>query len=364
VKAKGLTMSLRQQVRNVLRSGRTITRNLGYRVGYARGFSPQDRGTFEAELDAYRPKLGLSTTLLRWTMTEWCNFNCAYCYQVHARRAPVAGGFTNHCFDNFPVERWMKQFEHHFAKERLSLVITGGEPMLDARNMNIFLGFLAQAPWVASVRVDTNASWTPNKYRDLDTSKMALNCSFHSSQIREDTYFENLKAIQAAGFKIGFINYVYNREQRGEFERIREKIEALGLLINASPEFSERKTLEDWEVKQIRGEIIEDDYRFRLAIESPVGKRCIYPALSYEMRQTGHLKVGCMRDFSGFFFDAQLPFFGHRAAVCPHSVCSCLDKYSFLEGFSRNDSTDPFKIYCGKLRKLSDTRRGMTSTAE
>jgi hypothetical protein len=40
-----------------------------------------------------------------------------------------------------------------------------------------------------------------------------------------------------------------------------------------------------------------------------------------------------------------------------------LDKYSFLEGFGRNDTIDPFNIYCGKLRDLSVARRANESAS-
>lgn len=351
-------MNLKKRARGIARAGRTIIRNAGLRVRYAGGFSREDRELFDVELNAWRPQGEAPTTYLRWIMTEWCNFNCAYCDQIHPRRATKPGGFTNHCFDNFPVERWMRQFEYHFSKQRLALVLTGGEPMLDAKNVNTFLEFLTAAPWVSSIRIDTNASWTPNKYKALDKSKITLNTSFHPTQIKEDKYFANLESILDAGFKIGFVTYVYNRDQRVEYTRIREKIEALGLLVNASPEFKERSTFDANELRDIRLETIENDYRLRMELDTPKGKRCVYPTFAYEMDQTGYLKVGCMYSFTGSFFDPELPFFGKRSAVCPHNVCGCLDKYSFLEGFSRNNTTDPFEIYCGKLRDLSKKRRG------
>lgn len=290
-------------------------------------------------------------------MTEWCNFACAYCSQNHDRRAALYGGLGNHSFDNFPVERWMAQFERHFGKGKLCLVLTGGEPMLDARNMNVFLDFLAKADWCTSVRIDTNASWVPAKFKGLDKGKIALNCSFHPAQIDEVKYFRNLEAIKDAGFTIGFVNYVYNREQKTEFERFRGIIEDMGLVVNASPEFQQRKTFSEEEIAEVRREIIEDDYRYRCAIDSPKGKACLYPTLSYEMIQTGYIKVGCVPSLQGHFFDPALPLFGNRSAVCSQDTCGCLDKYSFLEGFRRNDTTDPFRIYCGKLRAHAAHRR-------
>lgn len=356
-------MNIKRSVRGAARASRTIARNAATRLAHGGNFSDEDTKRFPVELPVWRPQNGPVTTLMRWTMTEWCNFNCPYCYQVHDRRAAVGGGLTNHCFDNFPVEKWMHQFEHHFSKKKLALILTGGEPMLDSKNMNVFLNFLGAAPWCTSIRIDTNASWVPSKFKDVDRRKITLNCSFHPTQIKEEIYFRNLAAIKDAGFAIGFVNYVYSRDQKAEFHRIRDRVESLGLLVNASPEFDERKTFTEEEVDEIKGDIIESDYLHRLSIVSPKGRTCLYPTLSYEMRQSGYLRVGCMPSMSGSFFDPALPFFGNRSATCPYTVCSCLDKYSFLEGFGRNDTTDPFNIYCGKLRDLSVARRANESAS-
>jgi hypothetical protein len=41
---------------------------------------------------------------------------------------------------------------------------------------------------------------------------------------------------------------------------------------------------------------------------------------------------------------------------CPHHVCACLDKYSFLDGVHRNTSTDPLGTYSSLLRQRAATR--------
>jgi sulfatase maturation enzyme AslB (radical SAM superfamily) len=205
---------LKRTMRAGARVVRTVARNALTRQRFGDTYPAEDRALFGAVAETWRPQSGVPANSLRWTVTEWCNFHCAYCWQKHERRAPTPGGFTAHAFDNFPVERWMGAFEQHFGKRRLSLVITGGEPMLDHANMNVILAFLTAASWCESIRIDTNASWLPRKFDGLAKHKIALNCSYHPSQIDEDKYFRNLAAIQQAGFTIGMVNFVLSRSQR------------------------------------------------------------------------------------------------------------------------------------------------------
>ncbi len=90
--------------------------------------------TFAPVLSVWRPREEKPVFLLRWLVTEWCNYRCGYCPQSHDRFAR-RGHFTAHAFDNFPLRRWLAAFERHFAERRLSLVMTGGEPMVDGQNM-------------------------------------------------------------------------------------------------------------------------------------------------------------------------------------------------------------------------------------
>jgi len=131
-------------------------------------------------VDVWRPSVGIPAVLIRWMITEWCNYNCPYCPQTHERKAQKGNGMTAHSFDNFPVEKWIEAFERHFAEYRLSLVTSGGEPMVDRKNMIVFLNAMSKRPTTESVRIDTNGWWKADQYLDLDKSKIPsetmLNC--------------------------------------------------------------------------------------------------------------------------------------------------------------------------------------------
>jgi len=288
---------------------------------------------------------------VRWLITEWCNYRCSYCFQAKHQRVP-----DTHSFANFPVERWLEAFELHFSKSRLSLAITGGEPMLDVPNMRRLLDFLSASRWCEAIRIDTNASWNPTQYRDVRKEKIIFNCSYHPSMVDEQKYLERLKAIQDCGFEVGMINFVLTRGQLAKFRVMREKLADLGIPINANPELQERYSFDAELAGQLRGAILEDDLYFKLG-KSPKGRHCLYPSIAYEMGPTGYLTVGCIEKRGASIFDLVLPSIGNKSIACPHDECSCIDKYSFLSEFKRNTSTNILGTYCDLLLKEQQNSR-------
>ena len=92
--------------------------------------SPADSRAFAPVLAAWRPEHGMPCYLVRWFLTSWCNYDCAYCRQTHRRFGP--GGESKHAFDHHSVEEWCDAFDAHFGRRRLSLAISGGEPTRQA----------------------------------------------------------------------------------------------------------------------------------------------------------------------------------------------------------------------------------------
>ena len=96
---------------------------------------------------AWKPEGRPAAVLLRWFATHWCNYRCPYCRQNHARRQPIDGHWA-HCFDNWPVDRWLRAFPRHLQTRCLSLVITGGEPLVDHARMAELVNGLTAMPTV------------------------------------------------------------------------------------------------------------------------------------------------------------------------------------------------------------------------
>jgi organic radical activating enzyme len=129
----------------------------------------------------------------------------------------IGSGATAHAFDNFPLDQWLQAFRRHFANHRLSLVISGGEPLLDKKNMPLLLTAFHEMPEVECIRIDTNTSWKLDWYSELDKSKMILMCTYHPTQVDEQQFFEKIHGLLDSGFQIGMINYVMTPQQRDRY---------------------------------------------------------------------------------------------------------------------------------------------------
>lgn len=303
----------------------------------------------QAVLDVWQPKNKPETVLLRWFMTEWCNFNCRYCPQNHDRKADIGDGFTAHCFDNFSLQEWLDAFDRHFSDKQLSLVMTGGEPMLDFQNMHAFLKHMTARPQVVSIRIDTNASWKPEKYTDMDVSKITLMCTFHPGQVSDDAFYDKIKTLLDLKFNIGMINYVMDADNVPLFTERFERFAKLGVYLHPNPLWGKHGEYAPADLALMQKMLPEADYIYRNEIAKTIGKPCYFPSLSYEMNAKGIIKVGCLSNKSVSFFANELLPRPASRVPCPHQTCVCLDKYSFLEGVDRNTSLDPLRSYSDEL---------------
>ena len=48
--------------------------------------------------------------------------------------------------------KWIECFDHHFCNQNLSVVLTGGEPLIDKRNMGVLLKHLTTCDYVVQSR--------------------------------------------------------------------------------------------------------------------------------------------------------------------------------------------------------------------
>jgi len=290
-------------------------------------------------------------------MTKWCNYNCPYCPQEHDRRAPLDEVHTAHAFDNHPVDRWVAAFERHFSNRRGTLVITGGEPMLDRQSTPVLLEALTDLDSIECIRIDTNARWDPGPYRQVDRSKIILMCTFHPSQIEESDFMRQLERLLDEGFEIGQVNYVFTRENMETFERRWEAFRRLGVPLYPNPLWGPSGYYDTDELRLLRRYLPRDvDYRYRALKESPRGLHCLFPAIAYQMNPAGRIHVGCHPALSGSFFDAELPGLFEGPTPCPNPRCGCIDMYSFLEGSGRVLGVNPLADHRKELLELDPNR--------
>jgi len=301
----------------------------------------------DATIQVWCPKSGSAPLLVRWFVTEWCNFACTYCPQTHVRRAPK-GKYTAHAFDNNPLERWIEAFDRHFSDHRVSLVITGGEPMIDARNMTRLLRHLVSQDYIACIRIDTNASWNPDRYADMDLSKIMLMCTFHPGQADEDSFLSSVRRIRDVGFSVGMVNYVMNDAAIADFGRRRKVFLEQGLLLHPNPLWNGAGNYTPESLALMQASLPPLDFAHRAGRRMPLGRQCLFPSISYELKYTGEIRAGCGFT-AGDFFNNTLPARPRGWRRCLHTGCHCLDKYSFLRKSDRNVTLNPLADYAKEL---------------
>jgi hypothetical protein len=312
--------------------------------------SAEDAELFAPVLAAWRPAAGTPTVLLRWLVSEWCNYRCPYCTQTHDRHAPKGGRFTAHAFDNFPLDTWLAAFDRHFAGRGLSMVITGGEPFADRKAMPVLLNHLSAMPGTACIRVDTNAWWKAGSFRDVDRSKLILMCTLHPSQTQPDAFFARIDDLLREGFRIGMVNYVMDAQNIVQYRQHKAVLNAKGIPLHPNPLWRAGNRYSPEDLELLHEELSAADFAFRTGKRSPKGMKCLYPALAYEMTYTGRIHVGCHPAAGGSFFDDELPRAFAGPVPCPHESCSCLDMYSFLAEVNRNTGLNPLEVYGRQLR--------------
>lgn len=301
--------------------------------------------------EAWRPHDKHPVYYIHWTFTEWCNYSCPYCSQTHSRFASK-GRYTAHAFDNHSPGVWIEAFQKHFAAKRLSLKITGGEPMLDKKNMPDFLWQLTEMHNVMAIRIDTNASWSPKPYLKIDREKIILMCTFHPSQTGKAEFLNNIKSYLAEGFSIGMVNYVIAGADFAPYYALRDELASLGVPLHPNPLWGANGVYSHDKIELFRSELPDIDYYFRTGIGSPRGKPCFHPVVAYHLNQNGAIFVGCHPEKRGLFFSTTLPKTYDASPRCPSNSCVCLDMYSFLTDVNRNISINPLYEYSKLLLGL------------
>jgi len=302
-------------------------------------------------------------TLVRWQLTHWCNFNCAYCCSRITQRLdrekvasvrrtewdrpfhldqPLPGRLpkeriTGHAFSNYTVEQWCAALYQRFTGRRLALTLNGGEPFWDRDNMCRFLWEITGWDNVDNVRVDTNASWTPPPaFRGQRLGKVNLNAAWHPSQISLEKFVGNLRTYREHGLRLTMVNFVMQADQMQHYEQLVEALRPLNVPVNPSiyiPTLHEkdhyRRT--DEELATYRRFLPDFDIRYRSGAGNPQGKPCRYPSVAYMMDVSGEIAVACHGTRRGHLFEGPIPERFDAPVPCPKTGCICVDMYSFLE---------------------------------
>lgn len=297
---------------------------------------------------------------VRWLCTLWCNYKCPYCRQDHRRDAvfdPASADWMDnesggrppgkaHWADNAMIEEWLAAFERHFSRTGLVMTMTGGEPMLDKKNTVPLLEGLTKAPWCKRLRIDSNASWNPFSWGDVDKNKIVLMLSFHESEISEQDFVWKVNSIRTAGWNVGFVTIVPMPGQVDRLKRLAEKLHPVPL--TAMPAYGSLASYSAAQILELQGMTPEQDWPWRSG-STTLGKLCHYPSLAYEMNPDGALTVACHQSV-GSLFDPTLPALFADKVPCPHKKCTCVDRYVFMDTFAHD--LFPIDAYASRLKSL------------
>ena len=279
--------------------------------------------------------------IVELSITSWCNYTCAYCVTTVQQRR----GDSLHAFDRHPVSAWLAAFER--IPFEISLLCRGGEPFLDHESFAPFLTGMGTSAKVRYVRVDTNGSWSPDRYASVPVDvrrKTQLNMSFHPTQIGLEVFSKRLGKIIAAGWHVAMVNYVMESHQADDYERVRDFLEKEhGVYVNPNPDAFEAFDPDRVILPGRRS--AQDPLRKLLPVidaarksgEPTSRKSCFFPSIGYFVSPDGTAERAC-----GFVVPGQPRRFDFirdsatiqplaRAVSCPQPVCACLDRYAFLE---------------------------------
>ena len=308
------------------------------------------REAFAETLATWKPEHQLPLVAVRWLITEVCPYSCSYCDQHH--KLVKRNGISNHSFGNYAVGEWLDAFNRHFSANRLTLTITGGETMADRKSITALLNGLSAMATVECIRIDSNAYWAPEWFKDLDRSKLIFNCSFHPEQTSEEEYFNRIHRIVEAGFRIGMVNYVFFGHRIDRFCDYQARLRKLGIPLNPNPNFHTYPTNEEKEFLMRKMPALDFEHK-ALRVRTN-GRSCLYPSLAYEMDYTGRISVACFNSVSGSFFDSKLPSLPEGPVRCPHQSCYCREKYVMLEGYDPKSAAaiNSLQYYSGELMEF------------
>lgn len=281
--------------------------------------------------------------MLRWQCTIACNFACGYCWQNEERRTA-----HKHCFDSHPAAIWVESFDRHFGDgaRGISLVLSGGEPTLDAGNMSVLLRELCRRSYIRNIRIDTNASWIPKSFQGVESKeKIWLNCSFHPAYFTLDRFVRRIGEFRAAGFNIGMVNFVLTNANGTRFEELRAALDS-DIPVNPNPLVNPTEEYDAPTAAVFKQRLPPPDFRYKYEKTNPFGLPCLHPAVAYQMNPQGFISVGCHeRSYGNFVVDAELPRLFEGYARCPKTRCDCSDMYSFQKGCNRNLDLNPLFSY-------------------
>lgn len=289
-------------------------------------------------------------TLVRWMATQWCNYKCSYCQQDHGRKRYYKGS-PAHWADNRPWQDWLAAFTKHFTNY-VTMHMTGGEPLLDRKNVEPLITRLLDIGWTMSI--DTNGSF-PCEGWAINKSPIGLQVSYHPTEVSEEVWFNNLERILTNGWTVDMVAYVAVPGTLDTIKRITNRLHILHIPINTHPLDFHSDQYSTEEMEFIRKYLPATDLEYRTG-KPTTGNSCLYPSVSYEVDPDGSVIVSCHRalgpQYHGSIWEDILPQRPKGHTPCPREKCDCEERYTFQEHLGYNIGRSPKGAYSSRLKEL------------
>ncbi len=286
--------------------------------------------------DVWNSNCDMKNLLIYWDMTHWCTYGCSYCLQGHDK--------NKHSFNDHSVEEWLDKFSN-LENPRVAFCITGGEPFLDKNNFHKLLSGLTNIEKVDHIRIDTNAFWSPEDYKDINLNKIYLMISFHPEKVTLDDFVVKLKNIMNCGFKVAMVNIVLLPEFVDLYLKIKNDLAELGVKVNANIPVQASASEKQYLHEMIKPHLNPLDFGYRCGKFSPKGEFCHFPQLAVMLNWEGKIS-DCTYKKIGHLFEGDFPKLPQNPVICNQQMCNCIGLYSMLDGFDRwNKSMNMLKEY-------------------
>jgi hypothetical protein len=283
----------------------------------------------------YRLGTANPVTILELAVTTWCNYRCAYCV------TPINGlrSASVHAFDRHPLASWSLAFAR--VPFEFALLCRGGEPFLDHEGFSGLLASVGALPGLRYLRVDTNGSWSPDRFESVPLEirqRVQLNVSFHPTQIGLDAFEARLGRIVDRGWNVAMVNYVMEAGQAADYASVRDRIEGkTGIYVNPNPDaFASPFHGHGGSGRDLEALLPAIDLRHKTGART-AGKACFFPSIAYFIGPDGMAERACGVNLASE--PRKLDFIGASSQLvaltepvrCPLATCLCLDRYAFLE---------------------------------
>jgi organic radical activating enzyme len=256
---------------------------------------------------------------ISWFVTAWCNYSCHYCFTLVFHKRAADGAKQYHAFDHYPAEAWIGALRS-LPYSRINLNCTGGEVMLDRKNMLSALTGLTADPRF-EISITTNGTFDPAYFGSLDKRNIYLTLSFHPSETSLDQFARRAATMRDAGFKVAMINMVIDPRNIDVFERAIGELEADGFFVNvgtmlpAGEYWSRLHTQrEERELDLLERYNTPLDVYYKVAEPPTKGRLCYYPARSFSLMPDGRMGIYCT-DISRNLFTEGPPELTRRSPV-------------------------------------------------